>query len=37
MNGIIIEISDSSPKVTALKGQTLSRMKHLAKSVKKAD
>lgn len=37
MHGNIIEIRDSSPKVMALKGQTLSRVKHFAKSVKKAD
>lgn len=37
MNRSIIDRSDSSPKVMALKGQTLSRLIHFAKSVKKAD
>lgn len=36
MNRSIIEINDLSPKVMALKGQTLSRI-NFAKSVKKAD
>lgn len=35
MNGSITAVSDSSPKVTALKGQILSRMIHFAKSVEK--
>lgn len=37
MNRNIIEINDLSPKVMALKGQTLSRRINFAKSVKKAD
>lgn len=37
MNRSIIEVNDLSPKVMALKGQTLSRMINFAKSVKKAD